>query len=52
MSACYVLYDWNGELKWQELTNYGWYLVDPAHVAEFRSQFPNSRLVPINANVF
>lgn len=52
MSACYLLYGWNGELDWLELANYGWFLVDPAHVAEFRSQFPEARPVPINTTEF
>jgi hypothetical protein len=51
MSVCYILYNGNGQFKWQELTNYGFYLVDPGHVDEFRSLYPDSRLVPVNSTV-
>jgi hypothetical protein len=42
----YVVYDWNGRLKWAEIT--GCYFVDPRYVAEFKRLSSDSRPFPIN----
>lgn len=48
-NVSYTLYNWNGQMKWLELTGYGHYLVDPVHIGEFRSLYPEARLVAVNA---
>lgn len=48
-NVSYTLYNWNGQMKWLELTGYNHYLVDPVHVGEFRSLYPEARLVAVNA---
>ncbi|HMM19860.1 MAG TPA: hypothetical protein PKA10_03900 [Selenomonadales bacterium] len=52
MSACFMIYNWNGRFKWLEVTGYGYYLVDPGYLDEFRRTYRDARLVPLNATDF
>lgn len=47
-NVSYTLYYWNGQMKWLKLMGYDYYLVDPAHVGEFRSLHPEARLMAVN----
>lgn len=42
----YMLYDWNGQMKWADVQ--GVYLVDYGHAKEFLAQFPEARKLPAN----
>ena len=46
----YIVFDWNGELKWTEIM--GCYFVDPHYVQEFREHVKNARPLLINSNCF
>ncbi|VBB07042.1 Hypothetical protein LUCI_2286 [Lucifera butyrica] len=46
----YIIYDWNGRMKWAEV--FGCFLVDPLYINEFLQAKGDARKLPLNTTIY